>query len=162
LDICEFCKNGSVLISDDSAIRIIRGFIISFSMLAVFILVFGFQIFPGPFYIFFHAENLSVQSFEKSAPGTSIYFLPGICASIVNTACKIHSLFLKSGSQQWADRFSYSMGASIISSLAMLLFAVSTFVNRFCRMVLIYPLLMFTFLVKFVVEDETPLTIFFI
>jgi len=114
---------------------------------AIFILVFGFQIFPAPFYIFYHPENLSMQSIGKAAPGALIYFLPAILASIVNIFCKIVSFLLKSVDQQWMDKFSFSIGASIVTSLSMLLFALSTFVNRYWRMILIYPLLMFTFLV---------------
>ena len=127
---------------DDVAIRVVRMIASTFSVTFLLTLIGGYQILPGPFYIFYHDQNLSVQSFEKLVPGTNIYFVPAVFAAVVNILCKMFSLFLKLETE-----FSFSLSGAILFSFAMLIMAGSSFVGRRIRIVIVYPMLMFSFLV---------------
>jgi len=132
---------------DDIAIGVVRTISFTFSIIFFITLAFGFKILPGVFYILYHEQNFSVQSFEQAIPGTFIYSLPGVCTSAVNIICKLFSIYQRCKNWNNSLSLSFSIGSTIMFTFPIIISTAASFLGRQYRLVFVYPLLLFSCIV---------------
>jgi hypothetical protein len=136
---------------DDIAIWVVRAISFTFSIILYLTAALVFQILPGFFYVFYHDESFSVQSFKQATTesGTFIYILPNISAIIVNILCMVISIYHKCKNWNNAQTLSFSVGSTILFSCLLMAGIAASLLSRQYRLIFVYPLLIFSFLVLF-------------
>ena len=85
--------------------------------------------------------------FEKMAPGTSSYFLPPAAAAAINVACILFHLSLRLRDDVIVE-WTISLGSAVWFSLPIFFIALSSFLDRYHRLIVFYPVavMIFSFL----------------